>query len=56
MNEAIAAREAFIVYADNEIAGLTAFSYKNNEITFLAVNPKFRNKGIAKSLINKVKK
>lgn len=56
MYNAIAAKEAFITYDDNEIAGLIAFTYKNHETTFLAVNPKFRRKGIAKSLIDDVKK
>lgn len=56
MYNAISEKEALITYDDNEIVGLIAFSYKNNEITFLAVNPKFRHRGIAKSLINEVKK
>lgn len=56
MYDAIAAKEAFIIYEDNEISGLIAFSYKNKEITFLAVNPNFRGRGIAKSLIEEVKK
>lgn len=56
LHEAIATKEAYIVYRENEIAGLITFSYKSKEIMFLAVNPKFRNMGIAKDLINYVKK
>ena len=56
LHEAIANKEAYIIYCENEIAGLITFSYRSKEITFLAVNPKFRNKGIAKALINHVKK
>lgn len=55
MVNAITTKEAFIIYEDNEISGLIAFSNKNKEITFLSVNPKFRGKGIAKKLIGEVK-
>lgn len=55
MYNAIDQKEAFISYEDTEISGLIIFSYKNHEITFLAVAPEFRNKGIAKKLINEVK-
>lgn len=54
--DAIATKEAYIAYHENEIAGLITFSYRSKEIMFLAVNPKFRNGGIAKGLINYVKK
>ena len=56
LHEAIATKEAYIVYRENKIAGLITFSHKRKEIMFLAVNPKFRNMGIAKDLINYVKK
>lgn len=56
MQRAITEKEAFIVYHDNEISGLISFSYKNHEIAFLAVSPKFRHQGIGKSLILDVKK
>lgn len=55
MQDAVADREAFVVYDADEISGLIAFSYREKEITFLAVSPKFRGKGIAKSLIADVK-
>ena len=54
--DSIETKEAYIVYHENEIAGLITFSYRSKEIIFLAVNPKFRNRGIAKGLINYVKK
>lgn len=54
MHNAIRGKEAFVVYEGGEISGLIAFSYKSKEITFLAVNPEFRGKGIAKSLIHEV--
>ncbi|MDR2924525.1 MAG: GNAT family N-acetyltransferase [Azoarcus sp.] len=56
MRVAIAAKDAFVIYGVDTIAGLIAFSYKNHEITFLTVNPDFRKKGIAKSLIREVMK
>lgn len=55
LHYAIAEKTSFILYEENEIAGLIIFTYKNREITFLGVNPKFRRQGIAKKLINKVK-
>lgn len=55
MHHAIAEKEAFVIYENDEVAGLIAFSYKNKEITLLATNPAHRNKGIAKSLICDVK-
>lgn len=54
MRNAITQKEAFIVYVESEITGLIAFSYKNREIIFLAINPKSRRKGIAKNLIREV--
>ncbi len=54
MYHAAETRTAFIQYEGEDVAGLIAFSYKNSEITFLAVNPRFRNRGIAKMLINEV--
>lgn len=56
MYTAIAGREAFITYEDNEVSGLIAFTYREREITLLAVNSKHRQKGIGKALINQVKK
>ncbi|MGF6907125.1 GNAT family N-acetyltransferase [Fusobacterium sp. PH5-44] len=56
MHKAILSKEAFIYYVNEEISGLIAFTYKDKEITFLAVNPKQRKNGIAKKLINQVKK
>lgn len=56
MRTAVFRKEAFIYYDYNgEIAGLIVFTYKDKEITFLAVNPKHRKNGIAKKLINEVK-
>lgn len=54
LHNAVAAKEAFISYHNNEVAGLIAFSYQNSEITFLATNPAYRQRGIAKSLLKKV--
>lgn len=54
MRRAIAEKEALVIYEGEDIAGAAAFSYKNNEITFLAVNPNMRRKGIAKLLITEV--
>ena len=56
LHEAIATKEAYIVYYENEIAGLITFSLRSKDIKFIVVNPKFRNRGIAKGLINHVKK
>jgi ribosomal protein S18 acetylase RimI-like enzyme len=54
LHNAIAEKEAFIAYNGEEIAGLIAFTHKDHEITFLAVSPHFRHKGIAKRLIGEV--
>lgn len=54
MECAIGAKEAFTTYQNDEIAGVIAFSYQKQEITFLAVNPKYRQEGIAKKLIQEV--
>lgn len=54
MHRAIAEKGAFIAYDNDEIAGAIAFTRENHEITFLAVNPKYRHRGIAKSLIKEV--
>jgi ribosomal protein S18 acetylase RimI-like enzyme len=54
MNNAVISKESFITFHNDEISGLIIFSYKSHEILFLAVNPKCRQKGIAKNLIREV--
>lgn len=55
MHVAIANKEAFVVHDGGEIVGLIAFAYSNHEITFLAVHPRHRRRGIAENLVNRVK-
>jgi ribosomal protein S18 acetylase RimI-like enzyme len=56
VRDAAASKEAFIAYEGGEISGLVVFSLRLHEITFLAVPPVFRKRGIAKSLIDDVKR
>ena len=46
--------EAIMEEEDGRIAGLLMCSRKEKELTFLAVHPEFRKKGVAKRLIGKM--
>ena len=52
--QAIDRKEAILEEEGNEIAGLLLFSKEETELSFLAVNPACRRRGVAKSLIHKM--
>ena len=51
---AIARKEALLEEEHGRLAGMISFSYQEKEITFLAVMPEFRRRGVGKRLIEQV--
>ncbi len=47
-------RETIVVKENEKVVGALVFSYAEQEISFLAVHPEYRNKGIGLELIKKV--
>ena len=47
-------RETIVVKENEKVVGALVFSYTEQEISFLAVHPEYRNKGIGVELIKKV--
>lgn len=47
-------RETIVVKENEKVVGALVFSYVEQEISFLAVHPEYRNKGIGLELIKKV--
>jgi ribosomal protein S18 acetylase RimI-like enzyme len=53
--KAIENKEAVVAEANGVVAGLLLFSRSAKELTFLATRPWYREKGIAKALIDEMK-
>lgn len=54
VNSAISNDEALMEEKDGSIAGMLLCSKKEKELSFLAVHPEYRKKGVAKRLIKKM--
>ncbi len=51
LRKAVAQKEAFLDEEQGRLAGMVTFSYREKELTFLAVAPEFRKRGIGRRLI-----
>lgn len=54
LEKAILLKEALGVFDKGEIKGLLIFSYKMKELMFLAVSKEYRQKGLARKMLNKM--
>lgn len=52
--EKIEKKETLVIKDGEKVVGALAFSYEEKEISFLAVNPEHRSKGIGLKLVKKV--
>lgn len=52
--KAIDGKEAFLEEKEGRLAGMLTFSYQEKELTFLAVMPEFRKRGVGKRLIKRM--
>lgn len=52
--KAIDCKEAFLEEKESRLAGMLTFSYREKELTFLAVMPEFRKQGVGKRLIKRM--
>lgn len=52
--KAIDCKEAFLEEKEGRLAGMLTFSYREKELTFLAVMPEFRKQGVGKRLIERM--
>ncbi len=55
LENAIRNKDAFLEEKQGKLAGIISFSYEEKEITFLAVRPEFRQCGIGRELVERVK-